>query len=176
MPWREDYLRRAKEIIGDRTPAQEAYDAEVLRGLRAGGDIRLAIASANATYPAEALAVDDTNAGDVAAHYEYLLEHERILMMSTARGHKPTVPREPDTSAAVTGNDLAVLRRIDGGGGSLDKATLIAITEKLDGIGKEKAESIIKRLKKDGLVFGESRGGKTYYALTVKGKDINRRE
>ncbi len=174
MNWKDDYIRRAKEIIGGRTPAEEAYDAEVLRGLRAGADIRLAILSANATHPAEALAVDDTNAGDVAAHYEYLLEHERIMaMMGAARSPKPAVSLASEKSPAVAGDDLAVLRRIDGG--DLDKAALIAACEKLDGIGKEKVENALKRLKKDGLVFGEVRGGKTFYSLTVKGKEISRR-
>jgi hypothetical protein len=88
-------MRCAKEIIGDRTPAEKAYDDEVLRGLRAGADIQLAIASANATYPAEALTVDDTNAGDVAAHYEYLLEHEKIMMMAAARSPKPERGERP---------------------------------------------------------------------------------
>ncbi len=167
-------MRRAKEVIGDRSPAEEEFDNEVLRRLRAGADIRLAIASANATHPAEALTIDDTNAGDVAAHYEYLLEHERIMaMMGAARSSKPAVSRASDKSPAVAGDGLAVLRRIDGG--DLDKAALIAACEKLDGIGKGKAEAALKRLKRDGLVFGETRGGKTHYALTVKGKEISRR-
>ncbi len=173
MDIRKLYGQRTKEIIGDRTPAEEAYDAEVLRGLRAGADIRLAIASANAKHPAEALTVDDTNAGDVAAHYEYLLEHEKIMMMSAARSPKPTVSQEPEKSAAVAGDDLAVLRRIEGS--DLDKAAVLATCEKLDGIGKEKAEHTLKRLMRDGLVFGEVREGKTHYALTVKGKEISRR-
>jgi hypothetical protein len=166
-------MRRAKEIIGDRTPAEEAYDAEVLRGLRAGADIRLASASANATYPAEALTVDDTNAGDVAAHYEYLLEHEKIVMMAEACSPKPSNPRSPEEIKAMADVDLAVLQRIDGC--NLDKVVLVATCEKLDGVGKEKTELVLKRLKKDGLIFGESRGGKIYYALTVKGKEIARR-
>jgi hypothetical protein len=160
-------MLRAKEIIGDRTPAEELYDAEVLRGLRAGADIRLAIASANATYPAETLTIDYTNAGDVAAHYEYLLEHEK-MMMSAVRSPKPPSPRAPDKNATMAGDDLAVLRRI--GGSNLDKIALLATCEKLDGIGREKAEPILKRLKKDDLIFGESREGRTYYALTVSGK------
>jgi hypothetical protein len=131
MDIRKQYMRRAKEIIGDRTPAEEAYDDEVLRGLRAGADIRLAITSANAMYPAEALTVDDTNAGDVAAHYEYLMEHEKILMMSAARSPKPPSPRAPDKNETMAGDNLAVLRRIDGS--NLDKTALIATCAQLDG-------------------------------------------
>ncbi len=69
--------------------------------------------------------------------------------------------------------DLAILRRIDGS--NLDKTALLATCEKLDGIGKEKVEPVLKRLKKDGLIFGEIREGKTYYALNVKGKEISRK-
>ena len=50
----KEYLNRANEIIGDRTKDEERYDKEVLRWLRNSID-------------------------DVAAHYEYLLEHESIL-------------------------------------------------------------------------------------------------
>ncbi len=169
MDIRKLYGQRTKEIIGDRTPAEEAYDAEVLRGLRAGADIRLAIASANAKHPAEALTVDDTNAGDVAAHYEYLLEHEKI-MMSANSNLSASKSHSREKTMNKSDDDLAILQRIDGS--DLDKTALIAISEKLDGIGKEKAASILKRLKKVGLIFGEVRAGKTYYALTVEGKEL----
>ncbi len=66
MDLRKEYMHRAKEIIGDRTPAEMAYDVEVLHGLERGQTIRQAIASANEKHPAEALAVDDKNEADVA--------------------------------------------------------------------------------------------------------------
>ena len=79
---RKQYELRAKEIIGDRSKAEEQYDDEVLRGLRSGSNIRDAIARANAKYPAEALAVDVSSEQDVASHYEFLLEHEKIMKMA----------------------------------------------------------------------------------------------
>jgi len=169
MAWKDAYMRRAKEIIGDRTPAEMAYDAEVLRGLDCGQDIRQAIANANEKHPGEALAVDGTNEADVAAHYEYLLEHEKIAMMIAASGSKKAGSLHRDTYVkAMSDTDLAILLRIEPGG--IDKAALIADCEKFDKIGKADCDSTLKRLKKDGLVFGEMRGGKTYYALTAKGK------
>jgi predicted transcriptional regulator len=104
----------------------------------------------------------------VAAHYEYLLEHEKILMMSEACAPKPLNPRVLEQNATLADKDIAILRRI--AGGNFDKTALIAACEQLDGIGKDKIDTILKRLKKDGLIFGELRDGKTYYALTVGGK------
>ena len=169
MAWKDAYMRRAKEIIGDRTPAEMAYDAEVLRGLDRGLAIRQAIARANELHPGEALVVDNKNEADVAAHYEYLLEHEKIAATIAARGSKQagSLPRGTEVTAMFDG-DLAVLLRI--GAGGLDKAALIAVCEKLDKIGKDDCDSMLKRLKKNGFVFGEMRGGKTYYALTARGK------
>ena len=55
------------------------YDKEVLRWLRKGKKIQKAIERANKKYPKEALEVNRRTINDVAAHYEYLLEHENIL-------------------------------------------------------------------------------------------------
>nr|MDO8084798.1 PadR family transcriptional regulator [Candidatus Sigynarchaeum springense] len=169
MAWKDAYLRRAKEIIGDRTPAEAAYDADVLHWLRLGLDIHTAIIRANAMHPEEALTVDDENVGDVAAHYEYLLEHEKIAAMIAASGSKKasSLPRGTEVKA-MSDSDLAILLRIESGG--LDKAALLADCETLDKIEKGTVEPALKRLKKDGFIFGEMRGGKTYYALTAKGK------
>ena len=43
------------------------------------GQMGKAIKKANKKYPKEALQVDESNINDVSAHYEYLLEHEKIL-------------------------------------------------------------------------------------------------
>ena len=85
----KEYLQRAKEIIGDRSQAEIVYDDEVLRGLRSGKDVAAAIIQANEKYPDEALQVDDSTIGDVASHYEFLLEHEDILKKMSTR-----VPRQ----------------------------------------------------------------------------------
>ncbi|HME53403.1 MAG TPA: hypothetical protein VKM55_14360 [Candidatus Lokiarchaeia archaeon] len=46
MEMLKQYLLRAKEIIGDRSQAEEAYDNEVLCGLRSGKDTLEAITQA----------------------------------------------------------------------------------------------------------------------------------
>jgi hypothetical protein len=75
----KQYLTRANEIIGERTPDEEKYDREVIRWMRKGKSINKAIAKANEKYPTEALQVDDDTLGEVRAHYEYLAEHEAII-------------------------------------------------------------------------------------------------
>jgi hypothetical protein len=72
------YLQRSQEIIGDRTREEMRYDKEVLRWLRKVKKIQKAIERANKKYPKEALEVDEKTINDVAAHYDYLLEHEHI--------------------------------------------------------------------------------------------------
>ncbi len=76
----EAYIARSKEIIGDRTGPEKRYDAAVLKWLRRRKSISKAIALANRKFPGEALELDDTNIGDVAAHYDYLLQHEEIMV------------------------------------------------------------------------------------------------
>jgi len=73
------YLQRSQEIIGDRTREEMRYDKEVLRWLRKGKKIQKAIERANKKYPKEALEVSAKTINDVAAHYDYLLEHENII-------------------------------------------------------------------------------------------------
>ena len=73
------YLQRSQEIIGDRTREEVRYDKEVLRWLRKGKKIQKAIERANKKFPKEALNVNDRAINDVAAYYEYLLEHENIM-------------------------------------------------------------------------------------------------
>lgn len=75
----KEYLGRASEIIGDRTPDEQKYDHEVIRWMRKGKSVSQAIAKANEKYPSEALKVDADNLADVQSHYEYLGEHEAIM-------------------------------------------------------------------------------------------------
>ena len=75
----EPYLSRTNEIAGKRTKEEEKYDKEVMRWLRKGKNIQKAIKKANQNYPKEALAVSAENIDDVAAHYDYLLQHEAIF-------------------------------------------------------------------------------------------------
>jgi len=79
MNFIEQYLGRANEIIGDRTKEEEQYDKEVLRWLRKGKRIQKAINKANQKYPIVNMEITAENINDVAAHYEYLLEHDNII-------------------------------------------------------------------------------------------------
>ena len=74
-----EYLSRANEIIGERSPDEQRYDREVVRWMRKGKSISKAIAKANEKFPKEALQVNDDNLADVQAHYEYLANHEAIV-------------------------------------------------------------------------------------------------
>ncbi len=75
----EAYLKRAEQIIGKRTPAEIAHDDEVVAGLETGLPIEAALANAAQKHPAERLSWDAGNINDIAAHYDYLKEHEHIL-------------------------------------------------------------------------------------------------
>ena len=79
MNFLDQYLQRSQEIIGDRSPSEKRYDNEVLRWLLKGKNIRKAIEKANKKYPEESLKIDNTNSGDVAEHYDYIMQHQEIL-------------------------------------------------------------------------------------------------
>jgi hypothetical protein len=73
------YLERAREIIGDRSPAEIDYDNAVVAHLSAGMDIKRTIAAANKQYPEEALRPNADDWTDLAARYQYIAEHKAIL-------------------------------------------------------------------------------------------------
>jgi len=73
------YLARASEIIGDRTSGEIAYDDAVVEALNQGRTIKEAIAIASGKHPDDALQWDEDNISDIAAHYEYLRQHMRIM-------------------------------------------------------------------------------------------------
>ena len=79
MDFFKQYFQRSQEIIGNRTKDEERYDKEVLRWLRKGKNIKKAVGKANEKFPQEALRLNVSNINDVAAHYDYLLEHENII-------------------------------------------------------------------------------------------------
>ncbi len=66
-------------MLAERTPAEVAYDNDVLAGLRKGLPIREALELASEKHQEEVLKVDDTTIGDIKDHYEYLRNHEDIL-------------------------------------------------------------------------------------------------
>jgi hypothetical protein len=79
MDFIEQYLLRSQEIIGDRSRAEIRYDNEVIRWLRKGREIKIAIKKANKKYPNEALKLEGSDINNVASYYDYLLEHENII-------------------------------------------------------------------------------------------------
>ena len=74
-----DYLKRSKEIIGDRTPGEITFDKAVIKELKKGRTIIKALKMANKKYPKEALLWDNETINDIASHYDYLLKHEDIM-------------------------------------------------------------------------------------------------
>jgi len=72
------YLQQAREIIGDRTPSEIAYDDSVVSHLSRGMDIKRAIRAANHEHPEEALKPGPEHWADLAARHEYVLEHKAI--------------------------------------------------------------------------------------------------
>ena len=73
------YLQQAREIIGDRTPSEIAYDDSLVAHLSRGMDIKRAIRAANQEHPEEALQPGPEHWEDLASRYEYILEHKAIL-------------------------------------------------------------------------------------------------
>ena len=75
----EAYLKRAQDVIGERSPEETAYDNEVVDALNQGRPISEALAIAAARFPTEALQWNLDTINDIAAHYEYLKEHLAIV-------------------------------------------------------------------------------------------------
>jgi len=67
-------------MLEERTAGEVAYDTEVVIGLRRGLSIRRALKLAAEKYPDDALKWDDGTINDLKAHYEYLMNHEDILV------------------------------------------------------------------------------------------------
>ena len=74
----KQYLDRAEEIIGKRTASEIAHDNEVVDALHSGFPIE-ALSLAAQHHPSEALQWDSSNINDIAAHYDYLKDHEKII-------------------------------------------------------------------------------------------------
>jgi hypothetical protein len=78
-PLTNDYLARAREILGDRTDTEIEYDNTVVAFLAKGMDIQSAIDVANREHPEEALKPDLAHWGDLAARYDYIIKHKLML-------------------------------------------------------------------------------------------------
>ena len=74
-----DYLVRAREILGDRTDAEIEYDNTVVAFMAKGMDIKGAVDAANRKHPDEALKPDPAHWEDLAARYDYISKHKLIL-------------------------------------------------------------------------------------------------
>jgi len=75
----KQYLDRAKEIIGERTASETAHDNAVVDALNSGLPIEAALSLAAKHHPNEALQWDSGNINDIAAHYDYLKQHDQIM-------------------------------------------------------------------------------------------------
>jgi hypothetical protein len=78
-PLTNDYLARAREILGDRTDTEIEYDDTIVAFLTKGIDIQRAVDAANREHPNEALKPDPADWEDLAARYDYILKHKLIL-------------------------------------------------------------------------------------------------
>ena len=74
-----DYLARAREILGDRTDTEIEYDDTIVAFLAKGMDIKSAVDAAKRKHPDEALKPDPAHWEDLAARYDYILKHKLIL-------------------------------------------------------------------------------------------------
>jgi len=73
------YLQRAREIIGERSPTEIAYDDAVVLHLSEGMDIRRAVQAANREHPGEALEPSSEHWEELAGRYDYIAQHKAIL-------------------------------------------------------------------------------------------------
>ena len=74
-----DYLARARKILGDRTDTEIEYDNTVVAFLEKGMDIKSAVDAANREHPDEALKHDPAHWEDLAARYDYISKHKLML-------------------------------------------------------------------------------------------------
>ncbi len=80
------YLNSSSDVaqtLQERSPGEVAFDDEVVRCLRQGMEIRAALTAASAKFPDEGLQWTEETLPHIAAHYEYLLNHEDIVRMVT---------------------------------------------------------------------------------------------
>jgi hypothetical protein len=74
-----DYLARAREILGDRTHTEIEYDDTVVAFLAKGMDIKSAVDAANREHSDEALKPDSAHWEDLDARYGYISKHKSML-------------------------------------------------------------------------------------------------
>ena len=72
-------LEYARKLIGNRTPAEMAYDDAVILGLTQGLDMQRAIEQANLEHPDEALLARPEHWDEVVVHYDFLRQQQTLL-------------------------------------------------------------------------------------------------
>lgn len=83
----ELYRSTVAQVLGDRTPAEIAYDDAVVDGMNRGLPIDVAMSNAGQLFPTEALAMTDDNRQDLTARFEFLKEHA-VLMKQLKKQRK----------------------------------------------------------------------------------------
>jgi len=73
------YLKRAQEIIGDRSSGEIDFDNAVVAHLEGGKGIKEAIGAANIQFTEEALDPAAYGWEDLESRYQYLKEHKSIV-------------------------------------------------------------------------------------------------
>jgi hypothetical protein len=73
-----NYLKKAQEIIGERSLGEIEYDDAVIANIEEGNNIKKSIEAANTIFPKEALAPDVYAWDDLDSRYQYLKEHKAI--------------------------------------------------------------------------------------------------
>ncbi len=84
----KQYLDRAKEILGERTAGEIAYDNAVVDALNSGLSLEAALFLAGQHHPDEAMQWDSSNINDIAAHYDYLKTHKQIMKKLQMKNRK----------------------------------------------------------------------------------------
>ena len=74
-----DYLARARAILGDRTDTEIDYDNTVVAFLTKGMDVKSAVDAANREHPEEAIKPVPAHWEDLAARYDYITKHKLML-------------------------------------------------------------------------------------------------
>lgn len=105
-----EYLKSTEEMramLALRSPAEVAYDKEVVGGLRKGLSIKKALKRAALKHPGEALQWDDDSISSIRGNFEWLMEHEEIMAKAKAMGFKEDMKRieSPQRLGHVTAPD-----------------------------------------------------------------------
>lgn len=68
-----------QDILDERTEGEIEYDNVVLREIEKGKSIKKALDIAAQEFPDEALQYDDDNIDEIYAHYDYFVNHVKIM-------------------------------------------------------------------------------------------------